>query len=318
MPAVTAPVSHAASTGTAPPRNVLEALQRATAYLDRKSIPSARLEGEVLLSFVLGRPRVALYTGFDQPLAADEIDRYRVLLQRRAGGEPTAYIVGEKEFWSLLLKVDARVLIPRPDTERLVEAALVLAKELGAQANAAPLQILEIGPGSGAISIALATELRSAALVAIDLSKDALAVASENAVRHDVCARIELRHGDLYAPLHDDERFHLIVSNPPYIRHLDVPKLQAEVAYFEPRLALDGGGDGLEVVRRLIAGARSRLLGGGALLCEIGHDQGDVVRALAAAAGMERIEVLRDLGGHERTLSARAPLTDARASTGEG
>lgn len=303
----TAPTMRAVTAQTAqsspppPPRNVLEALQRAAAYLERKGVPSARLESEVLLSFVLARTRVALYTGFDQPLAPGEIDRYRALLTRRAGGEPTAYLVGEREFWSMALKVDKRVLIPRPDTERLVEGALAACKRAGV---ASP-NVLELGTGSGAIILALAKELPQAVLTAVDLSTDALEVARENARRHGLGERITFLHGDLFAPLAADARFDLIVSNPPYIRHLDIPKLQSEVAYHEPRLALDGGDDGLDVLRRLVAEAPAWLKPDGALLCEIGMDQGDAVRALAAQAGCVDVEILRDLAGLERTLSAR-------------
>jgi release factor glutamine methyltransferase len=285
---------------------VLEALQRATQFLERKSIASARLESEVLLSFVLGRSRVALYTGFDQPLTSEELDRYRDVLRRRACGEPTAYLVGEKEFWSLKLAVDARVLIPRPDTERLVEAALEVARAL---AENAP-RVVDLGTGSGAIAIAIAGEIPSARVVATDVSPDALAVARLNIERHGLADRVRLLEGDLYGALEPSDRFDLIVSNPPYVRRADVASLQPEIVYHEPRGALDGGDDGLDIIRRVIAGAPRHLESDGALLCEIGMDQGASVRALAEGAGLTRIEILRDLGGNERTLRARlAPST---------
>lgn len=290
-----------AQRATPPPRNVLDALQRAAAYLERKAVPSARLESEILLGFVLGRTRVSLYTGFDQPLADDELSRYRDLLTRRAAGEPTAYLIGEREFWSLSFLVDRRVLIPRPDTERLIELALERTGALGPSPR-----ILELCTGSGAIAVVLATELPHARLVATELSEDALAVARANVARHGVEARVDLRRGDLFAPVANDPPFDLIVSNPPYVRRADIAHLQPEVAYHEPRLALDGGADGLALIGRLLAEAPRHLAPGAWILCEIGMDQGPAVRALAAAAGLEDIDVLRDLAGHERTLAARA------------
>jgi release factor glutamine methyltransferase len=277
-----------------PPRTVLEALQRATSFLERKGVPEPRLEAEVLFASALGRTRLQLYTGFDQPLLGPEIATYRALLVRRAAGEPTAYLTGEKEFWSLSLHVDPRVLIPRPDTERLVEAALARGGR----------EILEIGTGSGAIAVALAKELPEARVVATDVSEDALAVARENVERHGLEARIELRAGDLFAPV-AGERFDLVVSNPPYIRHLDIPRLQPEIAYHEPRLALDGGPDGLDLLRRLLSEAPAHISEGGTLLCEFGLGQTEAVIALARQAGLVDLEVLRDLGGHDRTLAAR-------------
>lgn len=277
-----------------PPRTVLEALQRATAFFERKGLGEARLEAEVLVAHALHKTRVQLYTHFDQPLAEEEIARCRELLRRRAGGEPTAYLTGEKEFWSVPLAVDARVLIPRPDTERIVEAAL----ERGGR------RILEIGTGSGCIAIALARERPDAMVVATDLCPDALAVARANVERHGLADRIDLRQGDLYAPV-AGERFDLIVSNPPYIPHLDVPRLQPEIAYHEPRLALDGGADGLDVLRRLIASAPDHLAAGGWLLAEFGQGHGAAVVRLAAAAGLVEVSLARDLAGHERLLAAR-------------
>jgi release factor glutamine methyltransferase len=276
------------------PRTLLEALQRATAYLERKGVATARLEAEVLLAHVLATTRLALYTGFDAPIGAPDIARYRDLLSRRAAGEPTAYLVGEKEFWSIPLRVDRRVLIPRPDTEILVEEA----------ARRGGRRILEIGTGSGAIAIAIAREIREAAIVATDLSGDALEVARENVARHGLEARIALRQGDLYDPV-AGETFDLIVSNPPYVRHLDIPRLQPEIAYHEPRVALDGGEDGLAVLRRLVAGAPAHLVPGGSLVCELGAGLAATVVALCEAAGFAEVAVLRDLGGNERALAGR-------------
>lgn len=282
------------ATAASAPHTVLEALQRATAYLARKNIPEPRLEAEVLLAFGLGLTRVQLYTGFDRPLTASEIAACRDLLTRRAAGEPTAYITGEREFWSIPLRVDCRALIPRADTERLVEAALARAGR----------RILEIGTGSGAIAIALARELPEARVVATDASAEALALARENVARHGLGERIELREGDLYVPV-AGLRFDLVISNPPYVPHLDIGRLQAEIAYHEPRMALDGGPDGLSVLRRLVAGAPEHLVPGGWLLTEMGDGQAEAVRALALRAGLDPVEILRDLAGRERAMAAR-------------
>jgi release factor glutamine methyltransferase len=239
----------------------LEVLSWTQKRFGERGIPSARLDAEVLLAHVLKITRVALYTGFDKPLHENELGAYRDLIRRRLAGEPVAYLVGEQEFWSLPLAVDPRVLIPRRDTETLVETALRLAR--GAR------RIADIGTGSGAIVLALLKELPEATAVAVDASEDALAVARANAERHGMVERLRLVRGDLVAPL--DGGFDLVVSNPPYIPRGDLPGLSPEVRR-EPPAALDGGADGLDALRRLVPAAKAKLAPGGWLLVEHGHE----------------------------------------------
>jgi release factor glutamine methyltransferase len=258
-----------------------------------RGVASARLDAEVLLAHALGTTRVALYTGFDRPLEEPELARYRELIRRRLAGEPVAYLVGEQEFWSLPLAVDPRVLIPRRDTETLVQVG----------ARAGGRRIADIATGSGAVALALATELPEAHVVATDLSDDALAVARANVARHKLEARVELRAGDLTDPL-AGETFDLIVSNPPYVRTGELAGLSPEVRR-EPRRALDGGPDGLDVLRRLVPAARDRLAEGGTLAVEHGFDQGPAVRALFAAAGYRDVATAADLAALERVTEGK-------------
>jgi len=258
-----------------------------------RGLPSARLDAEVLLAHVLKTNRVALYTGFDKPLEEPELARYRELIKRRLAGEPVAYLIGEQEFWSLPLAVDARVLIPRRDTETLVEVG----KRAGGR------RIADVATGSGAVALALATELPEATVVATDVSEEALAVARANVARHGLDGRVELRAGDLVQPL-AAESFDLIVSNPPYVRTGDLAGLSAEVRR-EPRRALDGGADGLDILRRLVASARDRLAEGGTLAVEHGFDQGPAVRALFTAAGYLDVKTTPDLAALERVTEGR-------------
>jgi release factor glutamine methyltransferase len=256
---------------------------------------SARLDAQVLLAHVLGCDRIALYTQFDKPLGAAELSRYRELIRRRLCGEPVAYLVGEKEFWSLSLAVDSRVLIPRPDTELLVSVAVELAQKC-----AAPVRIADIATGSGAVAIALAREIPDAIVVAADVSADAVAVARGNAARHQVA--IDIRQGDLTAPVADAAPFDLVVSNPPYICSTAIDTLAAEVRR-EPRLALDGGLDGLGVLRRLAQDAPRLLVRGGLLVVEHGHDQAAAVRDLLG--DYQGVQTRRDLAGNPRVTWGR-------------
>lgn len=263
-------------------------------FLER-GLGTPRLDAQVLLAHVLQKDRVFLYTHFDQPLAPPELAAYRALIQRRLAGEPVAYLVGEKEFRSLELKVDARVLIPRPDTETLVDVALALAGDDG--------RVVDIGTGSGAIALALKHERPALDVLAVDRSADAAAVARQNAEKLGLA--IEVVEGDLLAPVADRGPFALIVSNPPYIPSADIAALAVEVRK-EPLAALDGGRDGLDVVRRLIADAPSLLAPGGALALEIGAGQSTAVAALFAADGRyAAAEITKDLGGIERVVAAR-------------
>jgi release factor glutamine methyltransferase len=266
-----------------------------------RGVETPRLDAQLLLAHVLKRDRVHLYTHFDQPLGAEELAAYRGLIQRRLAGEPVAYLVGKKEFRSLELAVDARVLVPRPDTETLVDVALALLAEREGTAA----RVVDVGTGSGAVALALKKERPELEVVAIDRSADAAAVARANAER--LALAVEVLEGDLLAPVAGEGRakLALVVSNPPYIPTAEVAKLPAEVRK-EPLGALDGGADGLDVVRRLIADAPSVLEAGGALAMEVGAGQAPAVVALFAADGRyEPAVATKDLAGIERVVAAR-------------
>jgi release factor glutamine methyltransferase len=257
-----------------------------------RGLATPRLDAELLLGHVLRKDRVGLYTHFDQPLHADELAAYRELIKRRLGGQPVAYLVGKKEFRSLELAVDARVLVPQPDTEATVE--LALGKLDGREAP----RVVDVGTGSGAIALAIKKARPDAEVLAVDRSPDAAEVARANAARLGLT--VDVRVGDLLGPV--EGAFELVVSNPPYVPTGEIARLPAEVRA-EPTAALDGGNDGLDVIRRLITDSRARLNPGGALVLEVGAGQSPTVKALMEAAGYSEIEVTKDLGGIERALS---------------
>lgn len=276
------------------------ALLRWTApYFQSKGIESPRLDAELLLAFALQTERLRLYLDFEKPVTAAERARFRELVQRRAGQRvPTAQLTGEREFWSLPLRITPDVLIPRPDTETLVEA--VLAQFPGAEA--AP-RILDLGTGSGAIALALASERPRAQLTASDVSSAALAVAEQNAGRLGLDGRLRLLAGCGFAPV-AGERFDAVVSNPPYLSRAEAGNLAPELAH-EPELALFAGEDGGEALRHIIAAAPGVLEAGGLLALEIAPAQAAAVRKWLAQAGFAEIETRRDLGGNERAVLAR-------------
>jgi len=261
-------------------------------------IAAARLEAQLLLAHVLGCSRMQLYTGFDRPLAEGELAGYRELIRRRLGGEPVAYLLGEHEFWSLPFYIDSSVLVPRPDTETVVEVARATRTD-----RAAPCRVLDLCTGSGVIAISLAKELPAAHVVATEISEPAAALARRNAERNGVT--VDVRIGDLWQPVRG-ERFDLIVSNPPYIASAVIPTLAPEVRR-EPLLALDGGPDGLAFYDRICATARERIVPGGALVVEHGFDQAEAVRARFEAAGLTQVTLVRDLGKNPRVTWGIAP-----------
>lgn len=270
-------------------------------HFEKRQVDSPRLTAEVLLSHLLNMGRVRLYVDLDRPLSKEELAAYRALIERRMAGEPTQYLTGTKEFYNRPFKVDARVLIPRPETELLVEAALhALPKD-------APSRALDVCTGSGCIAISLAAERPQASVTATDLSPGACALAQENAEALGVGSRLTLLQGDLFAPLPPDARFALVVSNPPYIASGEIPGLSAEVRR-EPHLALDGGRDGLDLIRRVIQGARRHLEPGGLLAMEIGETQGAAVKELLQAAGYENARVEKDLERRDRLAFGTHPV----------
>jgi release factor glutamine methyltransferase len=276
--------------------------------LEQAGIETARLDAECLVAAVLGCPRWQLALEPQRRLSPDEFSRILRLLQRRERREPLAYLLGTREFWSLPLAVSAGVLVPRPETETLVEAALAVWGEMKAAGREAGPTIVELCTGSGAVAIALATELPAARLLATDLSWRALRVARANAERHGVAPRIAFLRGNLWRAVNGQApagSVDLVVANPPYVRSPDLAALMPEVRW-EPRLALDGGADGLRVLREIVASTPDRLRPGGALLLEIGADQADAVGALMAATGrFESARLCRDLAGRPRVIVAR-------------
>ena len=241
-------------------------------------IDGARLEAQVLLAHALGCTRVQLYTGFDRPLDEDELARARALIKRRLAREPGAYLVGTQEFWSLPFFVDEHVLVPRHDTETVVQVVLAQRAD-----RKAPVRVLDLCTGSGVLAVTLARELPAAQVIATDVSAQAAALARRNAEHNKVGDRVDVRTGDLFAPV-AGEVFDVVVANPPYIATAVIATLDREVQR-EPRLALDGGADGLDVLRRLVAAAPAYVAPGGLLALEHGHDQADAVRALVDATG---------------------------------
>jgi release factor glutamine methyltransferase len=271
-----------------------------TQHFEKRQVDSPRLTAEVLLAYVLKADRVRLYVDLERPLSKEELASFRALIERRMGGEPTQYLTGVKEFYNRPFKVDARVLIPRPETELLVEAALhALPKD-------APSQALDVCTGSGCIAISLAAERPQATVLATDLSADACALARENAEKLGVGDRVSILQGDLFAPVPADARFALIVSNPPYISSGEIPSLSAEVRR-EPHMALDGGADGLVVLRRVIEGARRLLQAGGLLAMEMAETQGSAVKELLQAAGFVDVRVEKDLERRDRLAFGTQP-----------
>lgn len=287
----------------ADPRTVLEFIGLATKHFKAAGIDTPRLDAEVLMGDVLSLERIQLYVQHDRPLISAEVNAYRAHVQRRARREPVAYIVGGREFRSIRLKVDRRVLIPRPETELLVdEVQAALRSDF---ADESDLRVADIGTGSGAVAIGVAIEAPCVSIVATDLDESALAVAQENARNHGVHDRIHFRRGDLAKPL-AGELFHGIVSNPPYVPELEWSSLEPEVRSYEPKAALVGGGDdGLDIIRRLIASAPALLHPNGFLALEMGASQGDAVKEIALVGGFASCRIVRDLAGRDRIAVMR-------------
>lgn len=269
-------------------------------HLKKHGCESARLDAEILLAHARGCPRIQLYTEYDAPLSVEEREQMRELVKRRATLEPVAYLVGFREFFGLEFEVEPGVFIPRPDTETLIVTALELLSEMDSPS------VLDLCTGSACIPIALAANCPSATLTAVELDESVAAVAGRNIEKHGLQERVELRTGNLFAALADDARFDVITSNPPYVTNAEMDTLPPDVGLHEPHLALCGGKDGLDVVRKLIDEGPPRLNGGGAMLLEIGSQQADDVVKLFAEAGVfEPAEIAKDLGGRSRVVWAK-------------
>lgn len=282
------------------PWSIKRVLAWATDDFKRRGNKSARLDAELLLAEALGLDRIKLIVEAERPLADDELGRYRDLIKRRRASEPIAYILGRREFFALPMRVDRRVLIPRPDTEILVETALQ-----GTRDQHLYGRMLDLCTGSGCVAIAFAKERPTWRVTAVDLSPDAVAVARENAQRAGVVHNLAVLEGDLFACLPESARFEVITANPPYIPSAEIESLDPDVRDFEPRLALDGGADGLAITRRLVDAAMRYLSPGGLLALEGGFDQAPAVAELLERAGFDQISRNRDLAGVERVVSGR-------------
>ncbi|MBC9784535.1 peptide chain release factor N(5)-glutamine methyltransferase [Heliobacterium chlorum] len=319
------------------PATVGEALQATVFLFKHMELSSPRLEAEVLFAYGLEKSRAGLLASLRDPLSVEMVEKLEGLVRERSKGCPLQYITGCQEFWGMELQVNPAVLIPRSDTELLVEAAVTSLKEKMAgfpkkqdqgsdmgglgkdNADKAPVDpdsplvrgsvvgkeiwLADVGTGSGAIALAMAKELRHANVVATDLSPEALATARGNAERNGLVHRITFWEGDLLEPvIAAGLPLQAVLSNPPYIPTEDIGGLQREVAQFEPRLALDGGDDGLQVYRRLIPQAVKVLVPGGLIALEIGFDQGPSVAELLVRHGFDEIRVLPDFQGHDRIV----------------
>ncbi len=298
-----------------PAWTIVELLRWTADYLKDKGVLEPRASAEVLLAHVLNLSRLDLYLRYDQPLSPEELARFKALVVRRRQGEPVAYLTGHKEFWSLDFQVRSGVLIPRPETEILVASALEAARtmiglELGcrepqefARQEQTILWGLEIGVGSGAVVVALARELPRMAWLALDLSETALSVARDNARRHGAAHRLRFVRSDLLSGLNPGPRFALLVANLPYVPRAQWEQLPREIRDFEPRQALLGGEDGLELIRPLTQEAHRYLRPGGCLALEVGEGQaGEVLELLRQTGAYQGLATLADYQGIKRVL----------------
>ncbi len=285
---------------------IKELLAVASEYLCQKGIESPRLAAEALLAHVLGMKRIGLYLDFDRPLLAAEVSQFRELIRRRVAREPLQYITGRQEFWSLDFEVGPHVLIPRPETELLVEYGIRQCKAM-ISSNLQQVNVLDLCTGCGAVAVSIAKEIAVARLWAIDISPDAISVAKRNAQKHGVMNRIKFLEGDLFEPIQDKNiHFHLIVSNPPYVAQEDYDELPPEVKDFEPRISLDGGPGGMVVIKRILQEAPEFLTSMGVVMIEM--DPGQIKKAMDLASslpGFEGSEVVKDYSGRERVIVVR-------------
>lgn len=277
-----------------------QALIETASRLKEAGSDTPELDAMLLLSLATGKDRLGLYATPHQQLTTEEYTHFEKLVGRREKAEPMAYIMGEKGFWEFDLKVRKGVLIPRPDTEALVEAILAEFPD-----KAAALNICELGVGTGAIILSVLHERPKAKGLGVDISPDALACATENAELNNLANRVEIRESEWFSNV-PESGFDVVVSNPPYIKSDDIPNLMRDVAHFEPSLALDGGMDGLDCYRTIIKAAPSKLKPGGLLAFEIGFDQAhDLKQLLQESGAFEPATVKQDLAGHDRVILAR-------------
>jgi release factor glutamine methyltransferase len=313
---------------------ILEILRWTTEYFRTKGVSEPRASAEVLLAHTLGLSRLDLYLRYDQPLNAEELARFKALVVRRREGAPVAYLTGHREFWSLDFQVTPAVLIPRPETETLVAAAVEAVRLLegGGQGWEAPALTkntnnspepppptpyrgflgLEIGVGSGAVVIALAKELPEMGWIGVDLSAAALAVARDNARRHGVLERVHLIQGDLLGAFKPQASFDLLVANLPYVPRRMWETLPQDIKHFEPSAAFLGGEDGLDLIRPLIRQTQRYVKAGGWVLLEVGDGQAEKVEGILQQTGAyDRVESIQDFSGIKRVVRARRSVAQA-------
>ncbi len=285
---------------------IRELMKFAIDHLQKLGFDEARLTVELLLAHALGCQRIQLYTNFDQPLSKDELARFRALYERRLIHEPVQYIVGSTNFMGLHLRVDPAVLIPRPETETLVEQAMLVCQDTEKERT---VSIIELGAGSGNIAIALAKFVKNATIVSIDSSAEAIEVARENAIRQNVGSSIEFTLMDMFEPVDQLllRRFDVLVSNPPYVSAEDWETLPTEVRRYEPKNALTDFKDGYEFYQRIVELAPYVLKNGGAVLVEVGYGQSKKVSDMMRKAGFTDVVSLPDLQGIQRVVRGRSP-----------
>jgi release factor glutamine methyltransferase len=297
---------------------VLEAIRKGTEFLERKGIDSPRLQVELLLAHLLGVKRMDLYLNFERQLQPQQIDALRDMILRRAKHEPLQYILGSVNFCGLEIKVTPAVLIPRPETEILAELCVKYLKEISKKTldlteaaskvkssdRSSYLKVIDYGTGSGCIAVYLAVNCHKAQILAVDASERALEVARENAARHGVQDRIEFIKADSILTLCEVPKADLLVSNPPYIPTEQIPKLQPEIRDYEPRIAIDGGADGLQVLKHLAEHGGRVLKDHGMIMVEFGDDQEQKLKELFSACGWSDIQIVNDDGGQPRFLAA--------------
>lgn len=284
---------------------IIDLLNFLTSHLRNHEIDNPRLEAELLVGHYLGFSREKLYIHLNDLVKEKDRERILTILERRKKDEPIQYIIGHREFWSLDIKVTPKVFIPRPETEILVEHVILILKKENLQKD---LSILELGTGSGAISISLAKELENISLIATDISFEAILLAKENAIKSGIDKKIKFICGDLFNPFRFINRgyFDMIISNPPYIKSSEIMRLQREIKNYEPIIAIDGGEDGLKFHRRIIEESTLYLKKEGWLLMEIGHGQGDSILGLIKEKEcFKKVEIVKDLSGLERLVKIK-------------
>lgn len=278
---------------------VLEIIKRSTDFLAGKGVEHARLNAEHLIGHALGLKRMQLYLQFERPLSEEELERIRPLVRRRSQREPLQYILGEMEFFGVNLRVDNRALIPRPETEYLL--SLVVEK-----LAAPPVHVLDLGTGTGAIALGLAAHYPAARVMAVDISAEAVALATENAARNQLADRVTVQQSDWFGTLEASRQFDLVVANPPYLTAAETAESAPEIRHFEPAVALSPGPTGLEALARIVARAAAFMMPGGLIAMETGIAQHEALEPGLRAHGFTQPEFAPDLAGRPRFAFARA------------